>query len=62
MDWDDLKPKKARAMEIGEPLGTLSIDELKARIAALEAEILRVRSEIAQKEAIQSAAKSVFKS
>ena len=62
MDWEDLKPKKAKGIEVGEPLATLSIDELKARIAGLEEEIRRVADEIKRKEAVQSAARSVFKS
>ena len=62
MDWDDLAPKKGRRIEVGESLATLSIDELKVRIAGLEEEIRRVTDEIRRKEAVQSAARSVFKS
>ena len=62
MDWDDLKPKKAKAIEIGEPLATHSVDELRARIEALEAEIARVTDEMKRKQAVQAAAKAAFKS
>ena len=46
---------------IGEPLDALSIDELRSRIALLEAEIARLQAEIGAKEASRSAADSVFK-
>ena len=62
MDWDDLKPKKPKTVEVGEPLATMSVDELRQRIAALEAEIGRVRSEMERKQAVQAAAKAAFKS
>ena len=62
MDWDDLKPKKAKAIEIGEPLATLSVDELQARITALQAEIVRVDEEMKRKQSVQAAALAAFKS
>jgi uncharacterized small protein (DUF1192 family) len=61
MDWDDLKPKAQKGIVIGEPLAALSIDELEARTAALQAEIGRVADEIKRKEGVQAAAKSAFK-
>lgn len=61
MDWDDLKPKRSKTIEVGEPLGALSIGELQDRIATLRLEIERVAGEVKRKEAVQSAAKSAFK-
>ena len=61
MDWDDIKPKPAKALAAGEDLSTHSIGELEARIAALEAEIQRTRGEIATKKARASAAADLFK-
>ena len=51
MDWDELKPKKAPAITVGEDLRTLSLGELEQRIAALNAEIERVRQELQAKKA-----------
>lgn len=61
MDWDDLAPRKAAAVVIGEPLTSLSVDELRARIAILEAEIGRVKAEMDRKSAMQAAARAAFK-
>ncbi len=62
MDWDDLqKPTKAEIV-VGESLERASLAELEARIMALEAEIERVREEIARKKKIGDDAASVFKS
>jgi uncharacterized small protein (DUF1192 family) len=61
MDWDELKPKPAKAITLGEPLESLSIGELEARIAALEAEIQRVKDNVARKKAHEAAAAAVFK-
>ena len=42
MNWDELEPKKpAAGAQLGEPLETLSIAELEARLTALEAELGR---------------------
>ncbi len=35
MDWDEVRPKAAKAASIGESLETLSVAELEARIASL---------------------------
>jgi len=51
MDWDELKPKPAKGITLGESLETLSIGELEARVAALEAEIQRVKENVARKRA-----------
>jgi uncharacterized small protein (DUF1192 family) len=61
MDWDELKPKPAKAVTLGEDLKTLSLAELQARIAALHQEIARVQSELEAKKAHEAAAAAVFK-
>jgi uncharacterized small protein (DUF1192 family) len=62
MDWDDLKPKPAKAVTVGEDLRNLGLAELEARVAMLQAEIVRVRAEIEQKRKISQAAAAAFKS
>ncbi len=61
MDWDDLKPKPAKVVALGDDLTTLSVTELEARIGALESEILRVKAEMGVKKARQAAASDLFK-
>jgi uncharacterized small protein (DUF1192 family) len=61
MDWDELKPKPAKGITLGEDLKTLSVAELQARIAALHEEIARVEAELAAKKAHEAAAASIFK-
>lgn len=61
MDWDEPVAKKSAVM-LGEPLATLSINELEGRIAVLNDEIERVRAEIAKKRAHEAAAAAIFKS
>ncbi|HXE68686.1 MAG TPA: DUF1192 domain-containing protein [Hyphomicrobiaceae bacterium] len=61
MDWDELEPKPAKAITLGESLESLSIGELEARIAALETEIKRVKDNVAHKKAHEAAAAAVFK-
>jgi uncharacterized small protein (DUF1192 family) len=61
MEWDDIRPKPARTITIGEPLNTLSVGELEERVAALKEEIKRVESEIAAKRAHEQAAAAFFK-
>ena len=60
MDWDE--PVKKSAIELGEDLSSLSVEELHHRIKNLKDEIERVRLEIKVKESTQSAAEDVFKS
>ncbi len=52
-----LKPKHM----VGEPLDTLSIEELRLRIEVLHDEIARLDGEIATKQASRSAADAFFK-
>ena len=61
MDWDEVRPKPAVAA-IGEPLATLSVGELEARIVAFEREIARVKEELSKKRAHEEAAAKLFKS
>lgn len=61
MDWDDLKPKPAKAISVGEDLKALAIAELESRVAALKAEILRVEAEIDAKRKHEAAASALFK-
>lgn len=61
MEMDE-PPKKLSDMVIGENLELLSIAELEHRVQALEAEIARVRAEMAKKQASKSAADAVFRS
>ena len=61
MIWDDEKPKPPRAVTLGEDLSRISVTELDERVAALEAEIERVRSEIAAKKKHAAAADALFK-
>ncbi|MEZ5899696.1 MAG: DUF1192 domain-containing protein [Hyphomicrobium sp.] len=60
MDWDEVRPKAQATL--GEQLGTLSVAELEARIAALHQEIERVSAELAKKKAHEAAASALFKS
>jgi len=61
MDWDDLQPKKKASEVVGEDLSNLSVADLEARIASLEAEIVRVRKELNAKRAHEDAAAALFK-
>lgn len=62
MSWDEEPVKKPKAHEIGADLSRFSVEELKAYIAALDAERHRVEAMLASKQASRSAASSVFKS
>ncbi len=61
MDWEEPVAKKT-GVALGEPLASLSLGELEARIAALNSEIERVKAEIAKKRAHEAAAAAIFKS
>jgi len=60
MDLDD-EPKKPANMVIGENLDAISVAELEQRIQALESEIVRLKAEIAKKQASRNAADAFFK-
>ena len=59
-DMDDMPEPRAK-MVIGENLDAISIAELEQRIESLEAEIVRVRAEIAKKQSGKAAAAAFFK-
>jgi uncharacterized small protein (DUF1192 family) len=58
---DDDKPKKKIAHEIGQELTLLSVEELKARVQLLRAEISRLEADMTQKQASRAAADQFFK-
>ena len=57
---DEEPRKRSTGHEIGCDLSTISADELRHRIALLEAEITRIRGEIDRKDAGRRAADSLF--
>ncbi len=59
--FDDDKPKRILAHEIGQDLSLLSVGDLDERILLMKAEILRLEIDRASKEASRSAAESLFK-
>ena len=61
MDPKDL-PRPKPLLTVGEPLDTVSIAELAERVAAMQAEIIRIEAEISRKQASKSAADAFFKS
>ena len=62
IDIDELTPRKPKLdIVLGQDIGTLSVIELEARIAALEAEITRSREALKARAATKSAAESAFK-
>ena len=61
MDLDEL-PKKKPDIVVGENLDLMSVADLEHRVMALEAEILRVKAAIAQKQTSKSAADAYFRS
>jgi uncharacterized small protein (DUF1192 family) len=58
---DDDRPKKPPAVQPGENLADLSVDELKERIGIYRAEIERLERDIAAKEKHLKAAESIFR-
>jgi uncharacterized small protein (DUF1192 family) len=59
--FDDDRPKKIPAHEIGCELAMLSKDELGARILLLKEEIHRLEHELLKKDLGKSAAENLFK-
>jgi uncharacterized small protein (DUF1192 family) len=59
--FDDDRPKKQLAHEIGSDLALLSADELSLRIELLKQEIERLESERTRKSASKSAAENFFR-
>ena len=60
MDLDEA-PKKPANMVIGENLDAISVAELEQRIQALDSEIMRLKAEIARKQASRNAADAFFR-
>lgn len=58
---EDAPRKRAAAHEIGQDLAALSVEEIDERVAALLAEIERLREARARKEASRNAADAFFK-
>ena len=58
---DEDRPKKKIVHEIGQDLTLLSAGELTERIGILKDEIARLEAERARKQAMKSAADSIFK-
>ncbi|MDO8535326.1 MAG: DUF1192 domain-containing protein [Xanthobacteraceae bacterium] len=59
MEEEVVRPKKAH--EIGADITTLSVEELKERVAALHAEIERLEAAIRAKQATRNAADTFFR-
>ena len=60
MDPDGTRPATDSKVTVGQDLSAVSVDELRERITLLESEIVRIRAEIAQKQASIAAANSIF--
>ncbi|MDS7595138.1 DUF1192 domain-containing protein [Agrobacterium tumefaciens] len=60
--FEDDRPKKPQAHEIGSDLSLLSVDELTARIELLRAEIQRLDEARTTKSAGRQAAENLFRS
>lgn len=60
--FDDDRPQKPAAHEIGSDLSLLSVDELSSRIDLLQAEITRLDEERTRKSAGRQAAENLFRS
>ena len=62
IDLDELAPRKPKPeTTIGQDLSAMSAHELEARIAALEAEIVRTRDALRARASTKNAADAFFK-
>jgi uncharacterized small protein (DUF1192 family) len=59
--FDDDRPKKPKAHEMGVALDAMSVEELGDRIGLLEVEIARLKAAIEAKKKSRDAAASAFK-
>jgi uncharacterized small protein (DUF1192 family) len=59
---DDDKPRKKIIHELGQDLSLLSFEDIEDRIAALAAEIERLKADAMKKRASRDAANAFFKS
>lgn len=55
------RPRRPVTHEVGQDLSSLSVDELRERVALLEAEIARLRAEETRKTASREVASALFK-
>ncbi|MDI7860556.1 DUF1192 domain-containing protein [Rhizobiaceae bacterium n13] len=60
--FDDDRPKKPTAHDVGSDLSMMSVEELNDRIALLQGEIARLEAEILKKSAGRKAAEDLFRS
>jgi len=62
VDLDELMPRKPKAETIiGEDISAMSVHELEARIASLEAEIARTKEALRARATTKNAADAFFK-
>ena len=62
IDLDELAPRKPKPETVlGQDLSAMSVHELEARIAALEAEIVRSKDALRSRASTRNAADAVFK-
>jgi uncharacterized small protein (DUF1192 family) len=59
--FEDDRPKKKLAHELGQDVSLLSVGDLSERIGLLKAEIVRLEADMVAKQASKSAADSLFK-
>ena len=59
--FDDGEVKKPKGHEVGMNIDTMSVEELKDRIALLEGEIARLKEAIDARQKTRSAADALFK-
>ena len=62
MDEDNEPRRASTSIAVGDNLENLSIEELRERLAALQAEIERVNTALSQKSSSMAAAADIFKS
>lgn len=61
MEGDEVR-RVPSEIRIGEMLDSLSVDELRERVAALEQEIVRVKNALASRQGTHEAAERLFRS
>lgn len=59
--FEDEKRKVPKGHEVGMPIDSMSVYELKERIEMLRAEIMRLETAVAARQQTRAAADSVFK-
>lgn len=60
--FDEERPQKKTAHEIGQDLSLLSVGELRERVELLKSEIARLEAESAKKTSGRAAAEGLFRS